>query len=130
MKRENINATTQTEKISGQLRQQICYLGVFPFKISAEIKHDAGEKVNDQWEADGKERRVNKKQAYFINRNVEAFADVCTNAERVPFEKSDYPLQHIKPFLVFYFQRRIAGISYSRSNYFLAPIAPANQKRY
>ena len=103
---------------------------MFPFKISPEIEDDAGKEVNDEREADGKKWWINKKQAYFIDRNVKALADVRTNAERVSFKKSDYPLQHIKPFLVFYFQRRIAGISYGRNNYFLAPIKPVNQKRY
>jgi hypothetical protein len=103
---------------------------MLPLKISAKIQHYARKEVKYQRETNGKKRRVNKKQAYLIYRNIEAFSQVGTNAERVSFEKSDYPLQHIRPFLVFYFQRRIAGISYDRNNYFLIPAAPANQMRY
>ena len=91
---------------------------MLPLKISAKIKHYAGKEVKYQRETNGKKRGVNKKQAYLIYRNVEAFANVGTNAERVSFEKSDYPLQHIRPFLVYYFQRRTQGISYDRNNYF------------
>jgi hypothetical protein len=101
-----------------------------PLNVFAEIKYYTGKEVKYQWEAHCQERGVNKKQAYFGDRDIKAFTEVSTNAERVSFKKGDYPLQHIKPFLVFYFQRRIAGISYNRSNYFLIPTRPANQMRY
>lgn len=71
---------------------------MFSFKISAEIEHDTGKEVNDERETYCKEWRIDKKQAYFIDRNVETLAYVGTNAEWVSFKKSDYPLQHIKSF--------------------------------
>jgi hypothetical protein len=54
---------------------------VFPLKVSSEIQHDAGKEVEYKRKTDGKKRGINKKQAYLIYRNVEAFANVGTNAE-------------------------------------------------
>jgi hypothetical protein len=78
--------------------KQIRHPRMFPFHILADVQHNTGEKIEYQWEADGKERRVNKKQPYFRDRNIEAFAQVGANTKRVPFKKCDYPLQHVMPF--------------------------------
>jgi hypothetical protein len=51
IKRHQRNHTNQKNQRS---RQQISYLGMFPFKIPAEIENDTGEEVNDQREADSK----------------------------------------------------------------------------
>jgi len=52
--RDTSTQSNKSKRINGHLRQQIRYLGVFPLKISAEIKHDTGEEVNDERETDGK----------------------------------------------------------------------------
>lgn len=103
---------------------------MLPFNIFAKIKHNTREEVKYKRETDSQKGRVDKKQPYFRDRDVKAFAQVGANTKRVPFKKCNYPLQHVKPFLVSYFQRRIAGISYNCSNCFSAPAKPANQKRY
>jgi hypothetical protein len=49
--------------------------------ILTEIKYDPGKKVKYQRETHGQERGINKKQAYFGDRYIKAFAEVGTNAE-------------------------------------------------
>ena len=66
--------------------------------VLAEIKYDPGKKIKYQRKAHCQEWRVDKKQAYFGDRYIKAFAEVGTNAEWVSFKKGDYPLQHIRPF--------------------------------
>jgi hypothetical protein len=51
------------------------------FNILPEIEHDPCKKVKYQREAHCQERGINKKQAYFGDRYIEAFAEVGTNAE-------------------------------------------------
>jgi hypothetical protein len=52
-----------------------------PLNILAEVKHYPGEKIKYQREAHCQERGINKKQAYFRDRYIKAFAEVGTNAE-------------------------------------------------
>jgi hypothetical protein len=52
-----------------------------PLNVFAEIKHDAGKKVKYQREAHCQERGINKKQAYFGDRDIKAFAEIGTNAK-------------------------------------------------
>jgi len=80
---------------------------VHAFYIVADIEDDAGENVNDERETYGQERGVDEKQAYFVNGDVEALAEIRTYPERVAFKKCQDPLQHIRSASKFYFQYHI-----------------------
>lgn len=62
--------------------------------VFADVQHDAGEEVEDERETYCQERRVDKKQADFVDGDVEFFAQVGAYPEGVTLEKSDDPLQH------------------------------------
>lgn len=49
---------------------------MFPLKIPAEIKHDAGEEVNDERETYRQKRSVYKKQAELGDGDVKALANI------------------------------------------------------
>ncbi|HTD99110.1 MAG TPA: hypothetical protein VK668_07465 [Mucilaginibacter sp.] len=77
---------------------QISNPGMLTLNILPEIKHDTGEEVNDKWKTYCQKGGVDKKQAYFGNGDVKAFAEVGANTKRVAFKKSYNPLQHIRSF--------------------------------
>ena len=58
-----------------------------PFYIVADIEDDAGENVNDERETYGQERGVDEKQAYFVDGDIEAFAQVGAYPEGMAFKK-------------------------------------------
>lgn len=64
------------------------------FDVLAEIQNDAGEEVEDERKTYCQERRVDEKQADFVDGDVEFFAQVGAYPEGVTLEKSDDPLQH------------------------------------
>ena len=65
------------------------------FYVIPDIEHYTGKYVEYKREAYRQEWGIDKKQAYFTDRYIKAFAKVSTYPERITFKKSENPLQHI-----------------------------------
>jgi len=73
-----------------------------PFYIVANIKHYAGEYVEDERESYCQERGVDKKQPYFVGGDIKLAPKIGTYPEGITFEKCEDPLQHINLYFNFY----------------------------